>query len=320
MTTNVIKQIVRPGDYGTQTIKMIVHPNERGPKGEKGDPGVQGPQGIPGPRGYDGAIHYRAGTGIKISDENIIYATGGSIAEWGGIQGDIADQTDLQNALNAKQNVMADFTGANGVVGGTSGKVPAPAATDNVKYLKGDGTWSEVDVEIDPPVNIGEVISEPTSVAYVDTVNIVDEAVTADKIYWPSTGLGETVGFSLESGVTLPFTAYDGWNTVMTTGSRDFSGGTYLLNMCSVAVVLTSNNYQAKIGYRIDSGEWVEVLDFAHFGDQSYLNGTVSFMVPVSISPGTHAIEICFGTNNASKRITIDRDQTILATLTKVGN
>ena len=320
MTTNVIKQIVNEGEYGALTIRMVVRSNERGPRGEQGERGVQGPQGIPGPRGYDGVIQYRAGTGIKITDQNIIEATGGSIAEWGGIQGDIADQTDLQNALNAKQDVMADFIGANGVVGGTSGKVPAPAATDNVKYLKGDGTWSDVDVEIDPPVNIGEVISEPTSVAYVDTANIVDEAVTADKIYWPSTGLGETVDFSLESGVTLPFTAYNGWNTIMTTGSRDFSGGTYLLNMCSVAVLLTSNYYQARMGYRIDSGELVEVLDFAHFGDQSYLNGTVSFMVPISISPGTHTIEIWFGTNNESKRITIDRDQTIVATLTKVGN
>jgi hypothetical protein len=36
------------------------------------------------------------------------------------------------------------FTGANGTVAGTAGFIPAPAATDNTKYLKGDGTWSTV--------------------------------------------------------------------------------------------------------------------------------------------------------------------------------
>ena len=35
-----------------------------------------------------------------------------------------------------------NFTGADGTTGGTKGAVPAPAATDNVKFLKGDGTWT----------------------------------------------------------------------------------------------------------------------------------------------------------------------------------
>lgn len=100
MTTNVIKQIVRDGEYGSQTIKMVVKSNERGPKGEKGDPGIQGPQGIPGQRGADGVIQYRAGTGINISDENIISATGSAIAIWGGVLGNIQNQSDLQNEFS----------------------------------------------------------------------------------------------------------------------------------------------------------------------------------------------------------------------------
>ena len=36
------------------------------------------------------------------------------------------------------------FQGSDGTNAGTSGYVPAPAATDNTKYLKGDGTWAEV--------------------------------------------------------------------------------------------------------------------------------------------------------------------------------
>ena len=37
---NVIKQIVKDGDYGTQTIKMIVKDSERGPQGEQGEAGI----------------------------------------------------------------------------------------------------------------------------------------------------------------------------------------------------------------------------------------------------------------------------------------
>ena len=36
------------------------------------------------------------------------------------------------------------FVGADGSEAGTSGLVPAPVATDNTKYLRGDGTWAEV--------------------------------------------------------------------------------------------------------------------------------------------------------------------------------
>ena len=36
------------------------------------------------------------------------------------------------------------FTGADGTNAGSSGLVPAPSATDNNKYLKGDGTWASV--------------------------------------------------------------------------------------------------------------------------------------------------------------------------------
>jgi len=39
---------------------------------------------------------------------------------------------------------LSTFTGADGTNAGTAGIVPAPTATDNDKYLKGDGTWATV--------------------------------------------------------------------------------------------------------------------------------------------------------------------------------
>jgi hypothetical protein len=96
MTTSVIKQIVKEGEYGTQAIKMVVKSNERGPRGMRGEQGIQGVPGVQGPRGADGSIHYEAGVGINITPDNIIEATGDAVAIWGGIHGDIATQMDLQ--------------------------------------------------------------------------------------------------------------------------------------------------------------------------------------------------------------------------------
>lgn len=188
MATNVIKQIVNEGEYGAQTIRMVVRSNERGPRGEQGERGVQGPQGIQGPRGYDGVIQYRAGTGIKITDQNIIEATGGSIAEWGGIQGDIQSQTDLQNALNAKQDSLTAGDG----IDITSNTISTNVFTDSaIGAIKGSTAGGKVHAESDGTgsvngwdtiILVGETMSEPTTVEFVDTANIVDKAVTAGKI------------------------------------------------------------------------------------------------------------------------------------------
>ena len=189
---NVIKQIVKAGEYGTQTIKMIVKANERGPQGKQGERGVQGPQGIPGPRGFDGAIQYRAGTGIKITDDNIIEATGESIAAWGGIQGNIQDQTDLQNEFSqyVKPADLATVA-TTGDYDDLTDKPTIPTVNDATLTIQSDGTTvgtftansaTNVTANVIPPVRVGSVISQPTDVAFVDTVNIVDEAVTANKI------------------------------------------------------------------------------------------------------------------------------------------
>ena len=51
-----------------------------------------------------------AGEGISISEDNVISNTRIS-AEWGNIQGNIQDQTDLQNALSNKSTVtIVDWT------------------------------------------------------------------------------------------------------------------------------------------------------------------------------------------------------------------
>ena len=86
-----------------------------------------------------------------------------------------------------------DMTGANGTAAGTHGMVPAPAATDNVKFLKGDGTWA---VPTDTKTTVVKATttkaylvgsaSAPTTAADL-TTTYVDDGVyldtTAGKLY-----------------------------------------------------------------------------------------------------------------------------------------
>lgn len=73
---------------------------------------------------------------------------------------------------------ISNFTGANGTTAGTKGAVPAPAAADNVKYLKGDGTWATI-----PSGFAGFDITDgktPFTVASGNTVSFTSSTLTVD--------------------------------------------------------------------------------------------------------------------------------------------
>lgn len=129
MANNVIKQVVKTGEYGTQDIKLIVREAERGKQGEQGEEGKAAtikagnaysvnpevgpavvntgtasdatfdfyiPRGEKGEPGKDGYYQYTAGVGIKIEDGKIsALGSGGGMNVWGLIEGNIADQADL---------------------------------------------------------------------------------------------------------------------------------------------------------------------------------------------------------------------------------
>lgn len=308
---NLIKQIVKDGDYGTQTIKMIVKDNERGPQGEKGDPGetasiaagqaysvpttsspsvintgtstnavfdfyipkgetgatgaqgpqgeqgIQGPEGpkgdtgsegpqgprgpqgpkgdtgpqgvqgpvgpagpqgergisatitvgstttlpsgssatvtnvgsssaarfnfgIPkgdtgdtGPAGRDGAIQYTAGTGIEITSGNVIQATGAAVATWGGIDGTLSDQTDLKNALDAKQNTL---TAGDGITI-SSDTISADIVPDDYftadATVNGSGSTLTLNNTIETKLDNVELLGDATQQTYTGE-NLID--------------------------------------------------------------------------------------------------------------------------------------------------
>lgn len=63
----------------------------------------------------------------------------------GGVHAGI-NGTDAVNVDQLTTAIPGVFTGTDGTTAGTAGLVPAPATTDGDKYLKGDGTWDDVQI------------------------------------------------------------------------------------------------------------------------------------------------------------------------------
>lgn len=190
---NVIKQIVKDGQYGTQTIKMIVKDSERGAQGAQGEPGMaatveagqaysvpstqqpsvvntgsqsaavfdfyiprgeKGEKGADGVDGKDGAIRYKAGTGINITSGNVIEATGVAAVQWGGINGNIANQADLQAEFReyTKTSALAAVA-TSGSYNDLSNKPTIPAAQVNSDWNASSGKAQILNKPTIPTVN-----------------------------------------------------------------------------------------------------------------------------------------------------------------------
>lgn len=101
----------------------------------------------------------------------------------------ITDATMSYTDLSDKPSV---FTGATGTVAGTSGFVPAPAAADNTKFLKGDGTWATVsgggsstlvdltDTNITSPTNGQALVYDNTTSKWINS-SVGIPTLTANK-------------------------------------------------------------------------------------------------------------------------------------------
>lgn len=89
--------------------------------------------------GGGGGTEYTAGAGIDISSDDVISVDTDTI------QPKLSPGANVSiddNVISATDTTYISFTGTDGEAAGTSGLVPAPAATDADKFLKSDGTWS----------------------------------------------------------------------------------------------------------------------------------------------------------------------------------
>lgn len=54
-------------------------------------------------------------------------------------------KTQISALIDSKISAIANFVGATSSTDGVAGKVPAPQAGDQNKYLKANGSWSTID-------------------------------------------------------------------------------------------------------------------------------------------------------------------------------
>lgn len=180
-----------------------------------------------------------------------------------------ADQaTNVTAALT--DTTYSAFTGATSGDAGASGLVPAPAAGDNTKYLKGDGTWSTVstsgsysggnginidannEISIDTSV-VAEVSDIPTN-----TSDLVNDGADGTSTYVEADELATVA----TSGLYSDLTGTPSLATVATSGDYDDllnkptipaaqvnsdwnsnSGVSQILNKPTLSTVATSGDY-----------------------------------------------------------------------------
>lgn len=118
------------GPQGPQGIQGIQ--GETGPQGPEGAQGPRGPEGPQGPAGADGLTTSITvnGTTYTQSSGNITLPDYPADVAWGNITGTLSSQTDLQNALDAKQNVISDLaTIRSGAAAGATAVQPSSLAS-----------------------------------------------------------------------------------------------------------------------------------------------------------------------------------------------
>lgn len=121
-----------------------------GPQGPAGAPGQRGPKGDKGDKGEDGdniTITVNSQTYSAVND-NITLPDYPDEVAWGNIEGTMSDQTDLTNALAAKQDVISDLsTIRSGAAAGATAVQPADIAnmvtTDTAQTINGKKTFSD---------------------------------------------------------------------------------------------------------------------------------------------------------------------------------
>lgn len=103
---NVIKQIVKDGEYGVQTIKMVVRSNERGAQGEQGEKGdaatVTAGQAYSVPATVGPQVMNVGTSSDAVFD---FYIPRGEV-QWSDITGDITSQADLKPYLDEAETAL----------------------------------------------------------------------------------------------------------------------------------------------------------------------------------------------------------------------
>ena len=282
MSTNVIKQTL-VGEPGMQTIKQIVRSNERGPQGVPGPQGIQGVPGPVGPRGADGSVHYEPGIGINITPNNIIEATGEATAVWGGVQGDIADQTDLQEEFD-------EYT-----------------KTENLAAVALSNSYNDLDNQPTiPTVNNGTltIYQNGTSIATFTANSSANASalITSPVITMTTTDPGEGSSLAANNYVAV----YGDEPIILDYSTTEVDTGTKWINGESIY------RKTVNIGSLPNATSKTVAHNISNFGtlvklEGSFTNGTISSPLPYPSATSTRVVEVWVDATDITVGSAMDR-------------
>lgn len=180
-------------------------------------------------------------------------------------------------------NTYETMVGANGSVAGAKGLVPSPGATDNVKFLRGDGTFAT-----------------PTDTNTVTSVGISGSETTGTVTFAASGAASIS-----QVGSTVTISATD-TNTTYSAGTGlDLNTTTFALNLSELSAETSAiNKLQDHLVY-LDNGAQKKIL-FANVSNAAFDNGagyTTNTGTVTSVATG-HGLG--GGTITTSGTITLD--------------
>ena len=179
------------------------------------------------------------------------------------------------SSLTASTTYYVATTISGGVIAADLTFTTRNTGYDTVPKVATQGQWEDLADKVQSKAEIGSVLSTPSNVAYVGTNNIVDGAVTADKIDFATFPIPQSTGSEMDTGLKYDNRAIYAQRF---TGSESISA-----NTTKNVTLISSGVYRA-----IKAIGWVKI----GVGLSSAVIGSV-FVAPGSSSPvinGGHLI------------------------------
>ena len=162
--------------------------------------------------------------------------TAGNIVTWGADGYTVADSgftiaTSVPANAVFTDTTYDDFVGATESAAGAAGLVPAPRATDDSRFLRGDGSWADVDVADEKVMSVVNTDTKAYLVASTSGVNTTGTLIKDTGVYLDTTAgslvatsftgaltgnastataLAASKNFSITGGATAAAVAFDG--------------------------------------------------------------------------------------------------------------
>lgn len=261
-----------------------------------------------GKQNTDTAVTHTASTGVGSATKGVYIASDGTAtAMTYSVEKDVPSNAVFTDTT---YNVM---TGADGTSAGTSGLVPAPAATDNTKYLKGDGTY---DTPTDTTYTFSTGLTNTS-----DTITVTDydklvknTAVETDSLSilgTQSSGNGGTINIGYNSkGFAVNGVAI-GTNSETATNATAIGYGAKVLDTMQDAAFSG-----IQLGYGTNNDANTMYVGFLNANRANYklLDGTTGLIPDARLSSNIARTSAIPTVNNAT--LTIQKNSTTVQTFT----